>query len=117
MLATSPAELGQYLIDHDEIDAGLNALAKAREQAEMVRRTNPNDVRNLNSLAIDPSWDRQDTCETRKDSRSPRLLRQAIAIGERIVGRRHMFAYDLACGLAFASEVAGATSLLPEQTR
>ena len=41
MLATGASELGQFLIDHDEIDAGLNALAKAREQAETVRRTEP----------------------------------------------------------------------------
>ena len=41
VLATSAAELGQSLIDHEEIDAGLIALAKARDQAETVRRTNP----------------------------------------------------------------------------
>ena len=37
----SPLELGQYLIDHDEIEAGLNALAKARDQAETVRTDEP----------------------------------------------------------------------------
>ena len=41
VLATSASELGQYLIDHDEIDAGLNALAKARDQAETVRKDEP----------------------------------------------------------------------------
>ena len=51
VLATGASQSGQYLIDHDEVDAGLNALAKARDQAETVKRTNPNDVTNLNSLA------------------------------------------------------------------
>ena len=37
----SASELGQLLIDHDEIEAGLNALAKARDQAETVRTDEP----------------------------------------------------------------------------
>ena len=51
ILASLASQSGQYLIDHDEVDAGLSALAKARDQGETIRRTNPNDVRNLNSLA------------------------------------------------------------------
>ena len=84
VLATSAAELGQFLIDHDEIDAGFNALVKARDQAETVRKTNPNDVRNLNTLAsilrgIGKTRARQGKTAEALDS-----LRQAIAIGERI---------------------------------
>ena len=33
ILASLASQSGQYLIDHDEVDAGLSALAKARDQA------------------------------------------------------------------------------------
>ncbi len=105
VLATSSAELGEYLIDRDEIEAGLNALAKAREQAEMVRKTNPNDVRNLNALAMILRGIGKTRAKQGKTGEALESLGQAIAIGNRIVGENHMFAYDLACGLALAGEV------------
>ena len=86
VLATSAAELGEYLIDRGEIEAGLNALAKAREQAEMVRKTNPNDVRNLNSLAMILRGIGKTRAKQGKTGEALESLGQAIAIGDRIVG-------------------------------
>ncbi len=107
ILASLASQFGQYLIDHDEIEAGLSALAKARDQGETIRRTNPNDVRNLNSLAsihrgIGKSRAKQGKIADALDS-----FRQAIAIGERIAGEDILFTYDLACGLALYSEFVG----------
>ena len=107
VLATGASELGQYLIDHDEIDAGLNALAKARDQAETVRRTNPNDVRNLNSLASIHRGIGKTRAKQGKTADALDSLRQAIAIGERIAAEDNLFTYDLACGLALYGEVVG----------
>src|SRR5439155_15895771 len=45
VLATSASEFGQALIDHDEIDAGLQFFAQARTQAEAVRKANPENVK------------------------------------------------------------------------
>ena len=107
VLATSASELGQFLIDHDEIDAGLDALGKARDQAEAVLKTNPSDVRNLNTQAsilrgIGKTRAKQGNLDLALDS-----LRQAISIGERISGHDNIFTYDLACGLALYGEVVG----------
>ena len=115
ILASLASQLGQYLIDHDEVDAGLSALAKARDQAETIRRTNPNDVRNLNSLAsihrgIGKSRAKQGKIADALDS-----LRQAIAIGERIVSEDSLFTYDLACGLALYSEFVGRDQSGPDK--
>ncbi len=113
ILASLASQSGQYLIDHDEIEAGLIALAKARDQGETIRRTNPNDVRNLNSLAsihrgIAKSHAKQGKIADALDS-----LRQAIAIGERIASEDMLFTYDLACGLALYSEFVGRDQSTP----
>ena len=113
ILASLASQCGQYLIDHDEIEAGLIALAKARDQGETIRRTNPNDVRNLNSLAsihrgIGKSRAKQGKIADALDS-----LRQAIAIGERIASEDTLFTYDLACGLALYSEFVGRDQSTP----
>src|SRR5262249_33152404 len=104
--ATSSAEFGEYLIDRDELEAGVNALARAREHAEMVRKTNPNDGRNLNSLAMILRGIGKTRAKQRRFGEALESLGQSIAIGERISGDNHMFAYDLACGFALAGEVA-----------
>jgi eukaryotic-like serine/threonine-protein kinase len=106
-LATSTCELGQHLIDHDEIDAGLNALTRARDQAETVRRTNPNDVRNLNTLASIHRGIGKTRAKQGKTALALESLREAIVLGERIAPGDNLFAYDLACGLALYGEVAG----------
>jgi tetratricopeptide (TPR) repeat protein len=107
VLATSSAEYGECLIDHDEIEVGLNALAKAREHAEKVAKTNPNDVRNLNALAMILRGIGKTRAKQGKPVEAIETLREAIAIGDRIAGENHMFAYDLACGLALLTEVTG----------
>ena len=51
MLATTLAELGQFLVDRNALEEGLDRLGRAREQAEVVRRSVPDDPSNLNTLA------------------------------------------------------------------
>ena len=90
-------------------------LAKARDQGETIRRTNPNDVRNLNSLAsihrgIGRSRAKQGKIADALDS-----FRQAIAIGERIADEDILFTYDLACSLALYSEYVGRDQSAPEK--
>ena len=107
VLASLASQFGQYLIDHDEIEAGLIALAKARDQAETIRRTNPNDVRNLNSLASIHRGIGKSRAKQGKISEALDSLRKAIAVGERIASEDILFTYDLACGLALYSEFVG----------
>ena len=107
ILASLASQYGQFLIDHDEIEAGLNALAKARDQGETIRRTNPNDVRNLNSLASIHRGIAKSHAKEGKLADALESLRQAIAIGERIASEDSLFTYDLACGLALYSEFVG----------
>ena len=107
VLATGAAELGQALIDHDEIDAGLIVFGKAREQAEMVRRTNPNDVRILNSLASIHRGIGKIYAKQGKTADAVASLHEAIVLGERIAAEDSLFAYDLACGVALYAEVVG----------
>ena len=115
VLATGASELGQFLIDHDEIDAGLNAFAKARDQAETVRRTNPNDVRNLNTLASIHRGIGKTRAKQGKTADALASLREAIALGERIAAEDNLFTYDLACGLALYGEVVGRDQSAPDK--
>ncbi len=113
VLAASASQLGQFLIDHDEVDAGLNALAKAREQAETVRRTNPNDVNILNALASIHRGIGKTLAKQGKTAEALGSLRQAIVLGERIAAEDSLFNYDLACGLALYGEIAGKNRSAP----
>ncbi len=106
-LATSAAELGQCLTDHDEIDAGLVAFAKARDQSETVRRTNPNDVRNINTLASIHRGIGKTLAKQGKTADALASLHEAIVLGERIAPEDNLFTYDLACGLALYGEFVG----------
>jgi len=115
ILASLASQSGQYLIDHDEIEAGLIVLAKARDQGETIRRTNPNDVRNLNSLASIHRGIAKSRAKQGKIADALDSLRQAIAIGERIAGEDSLFTYDLACGLALYSEFVGRDQTGPEK--
>ena len=115
VLATSASELGQFLIDHEEVDAGLNALAKARVQAETVRRTNPNDVTNLNTLASIHRGIGKTLAKQGKTAEALGSLRQAIVLGERIAAEDSLFTYDLACGLALYGEIAGNNRSAPDR--
>jgi predicted RNA-binding protein YlqC (UPF0109 family) len=113
--ATANAELGQLLIDHDEIDAALNAMTKARDQTETVTRQNPKDVRNLNTLASIHRGIGKVLAKQGKTAEALRSLREAIKIGERITPEDNLFTYDLACGLAVYGEVAGQDRSIPAQ--
>jgi len=115
VLATAASELGQFLIDHDEIDAGLNALAKARDQAETVRRTNPYDVRNLNALASIHRGIGKTRAKQGKTAEALGSLREAIVLGERIAAEDNLYTYDLACGLALYGEVVGQDRSAPDK--
>jgi eukaryotic-like serine/threonine-protein kinase len=106
-LATGAVELGQSLVDHDEIDAGLVAFAKARDQSETVRRTNPNDVRNINTLASIHRGIGKTLAKQGKTADALASLHEAIVLGERIAPEDNLFTYDLACGLALYGELAG----------
>jgi hypothetical protein len=77
----------------------------ARDHSEMVRKTSPNDVANLKTLA---SIHRGIGKTLAKEGKTPEALdslRRAIAIGERVAGADSE--YDLACGLSLYSEVVG----------
>ena len=115
VLATSASQLGQFLIDHEEVDAGLNALAKAREQAETVRRTNPNDVTNLPALASIHRGIGKTLAKQGKTAEALGSLRQAIVLGERIAAEDSLFTYDLACGLALYGEIASKNRSAPDR--
>jgi tetratricopeptide (TPR) repeat protein len=114
VLASGASQLAQALIDHDEIDTGLKALATARDQAETVRRTNPNDVRNLNSLASIHRGIGKTLAKQGKTAEAVRSLREAIVLGERIAANDNLYTYDLACGLALCGEVVGQDRSTPE---
>ncbi len=107
VLATSAAELGQGLVDHDEIDAGLAAFAQARDQSETVRRTNPNDVRNINTLASIYRGIGKTQAKQGKTADALASLHEAIVLGERIAAEDSLFTYDLACALALYGETIG----------
>ncbi len=113
VLATCASSFGQHLIDHDEVDAGLNALAKARDQAETVQRTDPNDVNNLNNLASVLRGIGKAHLTRGQIAEALASIRQSIAIGERIAGGDNLFNYDLACGLAVYGEIAGRVKPAP----
>ncbi len=113
--ATAAAEFGQLLIDHEEIDAGLLALAKARDQAETVRGTNPNDVKNLNTLASIHRGIGKTLAKQGKAVEALRSLHEAIVLGERIAPDDNLFTYDLACGLALYGEVVGQDRSAPDK--
>jgi tetratricopeptide (TPR) repeat protein len=110
VLATCASTFGQYLIDHGETEAGLCALAKARAQAETVRRKNPDDVNNLNNLASVLRGIGKTHAIQGKTLEALDSLRQSIAISERIAAEAGAFTYDLACGFALFSEVIGRVS-------
>jgi serine/threonine protein kinase/tetratricopeptide (TPR) repeat protein len=114
-LATTAAEFGQSLIDHDEIDAGLVAFAKARDQSETVRRTNPKDVRNINTLASIHRGIGKIQAKQGKTAEALASFHEAIVLGERIAAEDNLFTYDLACGLALYGEFAGHGQSGPEQ--
>jgi serine/threonine protein kinase/tetratricopeptide (TPR) repeat protein len=107
VLGTSAEELGQCLVDHDEIDAGLIAFAQARDQAETVRGMNPNDVRNVNTLASIHRGIGKTYAKQGKTADALASLHEAIVLGERIAAEDNLFTYDLACGLALYGEVLG----------
>ncbi len=114
VLAMLASQAGQYLIDHDEVEAGLIVLAKARDQADTITRTNPNDVRNWNSLAAIHRGIGRSRAKQGKISDALESLRQAITIGERIASEDMLFTYDLACSLALYSEFVGRGQSGPE---
>ena len=105
VLATASSELGGFLIDHDENDAGLKALARARDQAETLKKINPNDVRNLNTLAAIHRGIGKALAKQGKTALALQSLRDAIVLSERIAQQDNLYTYDLACGLAVYSEV------------
>ena len=94
----------------------MNALAKARDQAETVKKTNPNDVRNLNTLASIHRGIGKALAKQGKTAEALESLRQAIVLGERIAAEDNLFTYDLACGLALYGEVARSRPV-PPRTR
>ena len=98
--ATGACEFGQQLIDNDEPVAGLNALERARDQSEMVKRMNPSDIMNLNTLASIHRGIGKVRSIQGKSTEALDSLRQAIAIGEQIAVSDGLLTYDLACGLA-----------------
>ncbi len=115
VLATSAAELGQWLIDHDEIDAGLVAFAKARDQSETVRKTNPDDVSNINTLSSIHRGIGKTLAKQGKTADALVSLHEAIVLGERIALEDNLFTYDLACGLALYGEYVGRDRSGPAQ--
>jgi eukaryotic-like serine/threonine-protein kinase len=109
VLATGACEYGQHLIDHGEIDAGLNALDVALNHSELVRKTNPSDFRNLKTLSSIHRGIGKTLAKKGKPAEALESLRRSIDIGETITGQD----YDLACGLALYSEVAGQVPRVP----
>ena len=107
LLALRTSELGEFLIDRDEIDAGLTALTKASEQVETVRGTNPDDVRNLYASVLVLRAIGKARAIRGKTNEALDSLRQAIAVGERIAGEDGLYTYQLACVLALYGDVVG----------
>jgi eukaryotic-like serine/threonine-protein kinase len=107
VLATSASEFGQELIDHDEIDAGLQYFAKARAHAEAVQKANPKNVQNLNTLASIHRGIGKALGKQGKTAQALESLREAVVIGEAIAEQNGLFCYDLGCALALCSNLAG----------
>ncbi len=110
VLATGASEYGQQLIDHDEGDDGLFALARAREQAEAVRRADPNNLSNINALASILRGIGKARAKQGKTAEALDSLRQAVAVSERIAGEDNLSTYDLAWGSPSAAKSPDASS-------
>jgi eukaryotic-like serine/threonine-protein kinase len=108
VLATTSAELGQFLLDRNVLGEGLDRLGRAREQAEVVRQSLPDDINNLNTLASVERGIGKALGKQGKPAEGLASLSRAVAIGERIAGQQGLAAYDLACTLALCSELAAA---------
>ena len=79
------------------------------------RRTNPNDVRNLNALASIHRGIGKTLAKQGKTADALDSLRQAIVLGERIAAEDNLFTYDLACGLALYGEFVGRDRSAPDK--
>ena len=93
----------------------MKALAKARDQAETVTTTNPNDCTSLNTLASIHRGIGKALARQGKRAEALESLRQAIDLGERIAAEDSLFTYDLACGLALYGEIAGQIRSAPDK--
>jgi serine/threonine-protein kinase len=108
VLATSYVELGQFLIDRDALAEGLECFGRAREQAEVVLRSAPDDTHNLIALASIQRGIGKALGKQGKPDKGLEPLHRAVAILERIARQDSLASYDLACTLALCSELAGA---------
>jgi serine/threonine-protein kinase len=108
VLATSHAELGQFLIDWDALAEGLECFGRAREQAEVVQRVVPDDTTNLQVLASIHRGIGKVLGKQGKPTAGLESLHRAMAILERIARQDSLAAYDMACTLALCSELAAA---------
>ena len=113
VLATSNEELGQELVDQGKLAEGLQGFTQAREQAEIVQRSIPEDTNNLVTLASIHRGIGKALGKQGKPAEGLASLDRAVAIGERIERRDSVAAYDLACTLALCSQLAAS---LPEGT-
>jgi eukaryotic-like serine/threonine-protein kinase len=117
VLATGACELGRFLIDRDEAEAALNLFAKARDQAETVKTTNPNDGTNLNTLASIHRGIGKALAKQGKTALALLSLRESIVLGERIAAEDNLFTYDLACSFALYGEIIGQDRSVPDKDR
>ncbi len=108
VLATTYAEVGQFLVDRDAIGEGLDCLNRAREQAETVRRSLPDNVSNLIALASVHRGIGKALGKQGKPAAGLESLKRAIAVVEGITRQDNLAAYDLACTLALCGEMAAA---------
>ena len=93
----------------DALVEGLDCLGRAREQAELVRRSLPDDLSNLITLASVHRGIGKVLGKQGKPAAGPGVAgtcRRRSASGSR--GRDSLPTYDLACTLALCSEVAAA---------
>jgi hypothetical protein len=108
VLATTYAELGQELVDADALEEALTTFGRARDQAEVVRRSLADDLNNLITLASVHRGIGKVLGKQGKKAAGLKSMENAVAIGEGIAGRGSLPAYDLACTLALCSELAAA---------
>jgi hypothetical protein len=82
------------------------SFARAREQAEIVQRSIPDETNSLVTLAAIHRGIRKALGKQGKPAEGLETPGRAVAIGERLKRQDSAVAYDLACALALCSELA-----------
>ncbi len=112
LAARSFSEYAQALVDANHLELGKQALARAQEHAEMVRKENPRDLRNLSALSSIHRTAGKVLDKQGKSAEAMQEVLEALQIDEGIASELPLFRYDLACSLAQCCGISGRLSAI-----